>query len=72
MYHGSLQQLQMIQQAEFAQAEAQRESQSGSPAPVSPPGPLILSMAQGWSKMWASFAQRRSQSVTAPGKPRAV
>ena len=72
MYHGSLQQLQLIQQADLAQAEAQRESASSSPAPVSLPGPLILSMAQGWGKLWASLAQRRNHAAAVPGKPRAV
>ncbi len=72
MYHGSLQQLQMIQQAEFAQAESQQQSLSSPPSEQSLPQPLILTVATRWEKLWSSLAQRRRQPSTAPGRASAV
>lgn len=71
MYTGSLQQLQMIQQAELCQEDSEptREVPQEAP-PLS--RPLILSMAQGWGRLWSDLAQRRDPSRTAPRHPRAV
>lgn len=73
MYTGSLQQLQMIQQAESAQRESNASVAPTAPEPTHPTArPLILSMAQGWEKLWASLAHRRSQEAMRPRRPRAV
>lgn len=74
MYTGSLQQLQMIQQVEFAQHECDSEFEnlSDSATEQQHSRPLILSMAQGWERLWASIAQRRSLGMTRPRRPRAV
>lgn len=70
MYTGPIQQLQMIQQAEFAQCESVTIDTPAPPEPTHPvPRPLILSMAQGWEKLWASLAHRRNHDAA---RPRAV
>lgn len=69
MYTGSLQQLQMIQHAQLSQTESEQAIEQETP-PLS--RPLILSMAQGWERLWSEFAHRRMPSRTSSHRPHAV
>ncbi len=69
MYTGSLQQLQMIQQAEFAQRESVAIDAPATAEPTHPISrPLILTIAQKWETLWQSLAHRRSQEAARPGR----
>ena len=71
MYTGSLQQLQMIQQAQFSPEESEQLNEvEADTLPLS--RPLILSMAEGWGRLWSDFAARRDPERTPSRRPRAV